>query len=128
MNAKDISILMYGHDTRLLETSRWALQSCGYKVLTATQQDELKSIPQKPPINLLVLSHALGDQQRDEAAAQASARWPGVKSLVLNRDNFIASGSVADKLQPALNIPEWLLAKIGRLIGYAGSSPCSHIY
>jgi hypothetical protein len=128
MNASQISILMYGRDAHLLETSQWALRSRGYRVLTATTLAEFDSIPHTPPINLLVLGHTLTPGECGAAAAHAATRWPAVKKLTLTHDNSSTSGGVLGRVRHTLDVSSGLLARVSELVGYASSSSCSHIY
>ncbi len=86
MKAPQISILIYGRDPRLLESRRWVLESCGYRVLTARHLTDLDLISHRPPVSLLVLCHTLSSKERAAAVAHATARWPEVKKLALVRD------------------------------------------
>jgi hypothetical protein len=128
MNTTSISILMYGRDARILETSRWALQSRGYRVLTTSHLDEFASIPLTPSIDLIVLGHTLTPKESAEAFAQASARWPRIKRLALGHDHFNAPAGVLNKKTQHMSVPGRLLSTVSEMVGYAGSSSCSHIY
>lgn len=128
MNATQISILMFGRDAHLLETSQWALQSRGYRVVTATNLAEFDSIPHIPPIDLLVLGHQLSPRECAVAAEHASTRWPGVKELILTRDCSSTPSRVLGKVRQTLDVPGGLLARVSELVGHVASSPCSHIY
>lgn len=126
MNATPISILMYGRDAHLLETSQWALQSRGYRVLTMTDLSEINSIPTTPPVDLLVLGNMLTQKESTEAFAQASARWPRIKRLALGHEYNRAEVFSSRLLRR--EIPGRLIATVTDMVGYAGSSSCSHTY
>jgi len=128
MNTTQISILMYGRDAHILETSRWALQSRGYRVVTTSHLDEFNSIPLTPSINLIVLGHTLTPKESAEAFAHASARWPRIKRLALGHDPFGSSADVFNKKTQNMSVPARLLSTVSEMVGHAASSSCSHIY
>jgi hypothetical protein len=128
MNATQISIVLFGHDARLLETRKWALHSLGYRVLTAMHLAELDRIPKTPPIDLLVLCHTLSAKECAHAVARASSRWPAIKKLALVRDASKRASQVLDQVLQTLDVPARLLTKVSELVGYAGSSSYSHTY
>jgi hypothetical protein len=123
-----ISILLFGRDTHLLTTTQWALQSRGYQVITMTDLAEIDNLPATPPIDLLVLGNKLNPKECANAVAKATARWPGIKRLALSRDVASAPTSLLGKRMHPRDVPVRLLSMIGDLVGYAGSSSCSHIY
>jgi hypothetical protein len=126
MKPTQISILMVGRDAHLLESRQLLLQTRGYRVLTIQSLTELDRIPQNPEIALVVLCHTLSAKERADAAAQASARWPGIQKLALIGGNSKDPNEVLGQVRLALD--GRLLAMVSELVGYAGSSPCSHIY
>jgi hypothetical protein len=128
MNTTQISILMYGRDAHILETSRWALQSRGYRVLTTSHLDEFDSIPLTPSIDLVVLGHTLSPKESAEAFAHASSRWPRIKRLALGHDPFGPSTEVYSKKTERMNVPVRLISSVSEMVGYVASSSCSHIY
>ena len=126
MNATPISILMYGHDAHLLETSQWALRSRGYRVLTMTDLSEIKGIPTTPAVDLLVLGNTLTQKESAEVFAQAAARWPRIKRLALGHEYNRAD--IFNSRLLSKEIPVRLIATVSDMVGYAGSSSCSHTY
>lgn len=127
MKSSQITVLMYGHDARLLESGKWALQSRGYRVQTATRLADFNHLPSLPSISLLVLCHTLSPKERADAVARASERWPGVKKLSVEQE-LSKPMYVAGKVWHTLNEPARLLSRVSDLVGFAASSPCSHIY
>ena len=121
-----ISILMFGRDAHLLETRQLLFQSLGYRVLTIERLAELERIPQDPEIALIVLCHTLSAKERTDAVAQASSRWPGIRKLALVERNSKPPREVLGRVRHALD--GRLLSMVSELVGYAGSSPCSHTY
>jgi hypothetical protein len=129
MKSNQISVLIYGHDARLLESRKWVLQSCGYRALSVPTLAALNRVPLTPPINLLVLCYTLSPRECESAIAHAKLRWPNVKELALVRYNAAReSSSVLRDIQKALDAPDPLLSMVGRLVGHSTSSSYSHIY
>lgn len=128
MKTAQISILIFGHDARLLETRKWALLSRGYRVLTATHLAELDSIPATPPVNLLVLCHTLSAKEGACAVAHATSRWPEIKQLALMRDSSKRPSQLLGQVLHTLDVPNRMLTKVSELVGYARSSSFSHTY
>jgi len=128
MTATQISIVLFGHDARLLETRKWALHSLGYRVLTAMHLAELDRIPNSPPVDLLVLCHTLSAKECAHAAAHASSRWPAIKKLALVRDSAKRPSKLLSQVRQTLDVSGRLLTMVSELVGHASSSPCSHTY
>jgi hypothetical protein len=127
MNTSQISIVLFGHDARRLESRKWALHGLGYRVLTVMHLADLDSIPITPAIDLLVLCYTLSAKESGQAVADASARWPAIKKLALVREPKRGSG-VLGQVRQTLDGPARLLTVVSELVGYAGSSSYSHTY
>ena len=131
MKSKQISVLIYGHDARLLESRKWVLQSCGYRALSVRHLADLNRVPLIPAVDLLVLCYTLVPRECESAIAHAKLRWPNVKELALVRYNANAAReipSVLPDIQKTLDAPDPLLSMVGQLVGHATSSSYSHIY
>ena len=129
MKSKQISVLIYGHDARLLESRKWVMQSWGYRALSIRSIAALNRVPLTPPIDLLVLCHTLSAKECESAIAHARLRWPNVKELALVRHSAMRDASpVLSDVQKALDAPDRLISVIGQLVGHASSSSYSHIY
>jgi len=122
------SIVMYGHDARLLETRKWVLHGLGYPVQTVLRLSDLNRIPATPPVALLVLCHTLSPKECQDAIARASSRWPGIKKLALVRDSSKATSDVVSKVLQTMDIPARLLTTVRELVGCVSSSTYSHTY
>ena len=129
MKSNQISVLIYGHDARTLESRKWVLQSCGYRALSVRTIAALNRVPLTPPIDLLVLCYTLSPKECESAIAHAKLRWPNVKELALVRHNTTReSWPVLREVQKALDSPYPLLSMVGQLVGHSTSSSHSHIY
>lgn len=128
MNTSQISIVLFGHDARILDSRKWALHGLGYRVLSVMNLADLDRIPATPAIDLLVLCHTLSAKESAQAVAQASARWPSIKKLALVRDTAKRSSRILGQVRQTLDGPSRLLSTVSELVGYAGSSSCSHTY
>lgn len=129
MKSNQISVLIYGHDARLLESRKWVLQSCGYRALSVPTLAALSRVPLTPPINLLVLCYTLSPRECESAIAHATLRWPNVKELALLRHNAARdSATVLSNIQKTFDARDPLLSMVGQLVGHSTSSSYSHIY
>jgi len=129
MKSNQISVLMYGHDARLLESRKWVLQSCGYRALSVRHLSAIDRVPLTPAIHLLVLCYTLSPKECESAIAQAKLRWPHVKELVLVRHSSTPDfATIRSDVHKALDAPDPLLSMVGQLVGHATSSSYSHIY
>lgn len=126
MKPTQISILMFGRDTHLLETRQLVLQTSGYQVLTIHSLAELDRIPRTPEIALIVLCPTLSARERTDAVARASSRWPGIQKLALMGRNARDPREVVGQVRLVLD--GRLLSMVSELAGFAASSPCSHTY
>src|SRR6185437_14371940 len=107
MKSNQISVLMYGHDARLLDSRKWVLQSCGYRALSVRHLSALNRVPLTPPINLLVLCYTLTQKECENAIAHAKLRWANVKELALVRYSAARDASpVLRDVQRALDAPD----------------------
>jgi hypothetical protein len=129
MKSKQISVLIYGHDARLLESRKWVLQSCGYRALGVRHLAGINRVPGTPPIDLLVLCYTLTPKECESAIAHATMRWPDVKELALVRHNAARDTTpLLSDIQKALDAPTPLVNMVGQLVGHSTSSSYSHIY
>ena len=134
MKSSSISVLIFGHDTRLLESRKWILQSWGYRVLCARSLAAIHRLPLQPPVDLLVLCYSLTPKECESAIEHARLRWPEVKTLALVRHStarHVGLGEpapVLDQIARALDAPDPMLSVVGQLVGHVASSSCSHTY
>jgi hypothetical protein len=117
MKANKTSSVMCGHDQHLLATRQWVLQSRGYRVLTVAHPSKFASIPQNPPIKLLILCHSLSPEECDGATALATARWPEIQSLVLDSDGTRIPAGLLGQLLHTLEGPAKLISVVSQIVG-----------
>jgi hypothetical protein len=122
VKANAISILMYGHDERLLETRQWVLQSRGYRILTITRLAGFTSIPRIPPIKLVLLCHSLSVEEAEAAMALGDSRWPGVHILALGAKMLSAPSGLLGQLLHTMDGPAKLVSMVDELVGCDSSS------
>ena len=128
MKSNQISVLIYGHDARTLESRKWVLQSCGYRALSVRSLAALNRVPLTPPIDLLVLCYTLTSKECESAIAHANLRWPNVKELILVRHNGREISPAPSHVHRVLDAKDPLLSMVGQLVGHSTSSSYSHIY
>jgi hypothetical protein len=117
MRKNQSSIVILGHDERLLATRQWVLQTRGYRVVTVQDASAVFKLPLTPPVSLLVLCHTLSKREREDAAAAASIRWPGVKCLTLAADPGRAPSGILGQLLHTMDGPAKLLSMVTELVG-----------
>jgi hypothetical protein len=117
MKANKVSIVLYGHDERLLATRQWVLQSRGYRVLTVAHPAKIASIAQDLPVKLLILCHSLTPAECDYAVALATARWPEIQSLVLDFDGSRMPAGLLGQLLHTMDGPAKLIFAVSQIIG-----------
>lgn len=98
------SILIYGRDTRLLETRRWVLERAGYWVSQATELSSLMSLVPLEHVSLLILCHTLSMEECGRALALVQVRWPQVQTVTL------IAGDAGCRLTPS---SEWVDSREG---------------
>ena len=108
---------MLGHDEHLIATRQWVLQSRGYRVVTASDTTVLTTLPLMPPVRLLVLCHTLSPEERDQAEALASTRWPDVKCLTLTAEPGRAPTGILGQLLHTMDGPGKLLSIVADMVG-----------
>ena len=128
MKSSPISILIYGRDSRLLETRKWVLESCGYRALTVMHLADIDRIPPSPPVSLLVLCQTLSVKERAAALAHATSRWPDIKKLALIQNGSRKSTAILRQVRHTLDGAARLVDTVRELVGYAASSTYSHTY
>jgi hypothetical protein len=103
-------ILLYGKDSRLLQTRQWVLENAGYRVLATTDlsEDQLK-----PPVELLILCHTLScEGEHGEVSETTRAIGRGVKILTMTTDLPTMMTEAGDHFLNAFDGPETLLATV----------------
>jgi hypothetical protein len=96
--------------------------------MSVPRVSDLDRVPVRPAVDLLVLCYTLSPKECADAVACAKIRWPGVKELALVSHGSRQPSHAVGKLLHTLDAPAPLLTMVGELVGYAGSSACSHIY
>jgi hypothetical protein len=122
MKKNQSPIVLLGHDEHLLATRQWVLQTRGYRVITANHASALQTLPLSPSVQLLVLCHTLSLEEREDAAAAARIRWPGVKCLTLTADPGRAPSGILGQLLHTMDGPGRLLSMVTELVGSSAES------
>jgi hypothetical protein len=117
MKSTKTSIVMYGHDQQLLATRQWVLQTRGYRVFIVPHPSKFASIPQNPPMKLLILCHSLTPEECGAAIALATARWPGIQTLTLDADGTRMPDGLLGQLLHTMDGPAKLISIVTELIG-----------
>lgn len=128
MKATQDAIVLYGHDARLLNIRKWALESRGYRVLTVQNLGQLDRVPRTTSAALLVLCHTLSQKQCDQAVKRAAVRWPQIQSLSLLRDGAKRPKKFFGRIPETFVGATRLLSTVSELVGTVSSSPYSHTY
>lgn len=83
MFSSQVSILLYGRDSRLLESRRHVLELTRAQVWTTTNLRDFDQMSPGVSMDLLVCCHTLSLEECGRAIARASTLWPQIQSLIL---------------------------------------------
>jgi DNA-binding response OmpR family regulator len=107
-----ISILLFGRDTRLLETRKRVLQSVGYRVYIASVLSAVSHMLREKEVDLLILCHSLPMVDRGRALA-LTYRWPMMRSLVLTAGEDGSRDNLLTEVRDAVGGPAELASTAG---------------
>jgi hypothetical protein len=113
--SSQILILLYGRDTRLLESRQLVLQRAGYEVWIALGLAEIDAISQVEVVDLLILCHTLTVEECGRALFFSQSRWPLMKSLVLSALGSWCEGGEPDQVFDSVQGPAKLVAILSHL-------------
>jgi DNA-binding response OmpR family regulator len=83
MTAPINRILVSSNDPRLLLSRELVLKQAGFAVISVGKKVPVDSIPQDPPVGLIILGHSLSPEEQDALIEETRKRWPRVKILRL---------------------------------------------
>ena len=118
-------ILSFGSDSHLLSTRVWVLQSCGYRVKSASSLRELLAMFKAERVDLLVLCHTLPAMVCQEAQQLAAAQAPPVPCLVLIAGSSLCSIAPTVSTVTTTEGPPKLLSAVARLVGNQAHDPAA---
>ena len=110
------SILIYGHDSKLLETRAWVLERAGFRVLRAASYADARHTLGREAIDLFIVCHTLLSREAEDVLADAHSDKPGVRSLLLTADTAEYTEDEANGVLSAFADPRMLIAKARELI------------
>ncbi len=114
--ADSASILLFGQDTRLVDTRRWVLEKAGFQLHTALSLTDLDWMAEQHQIDLFILCDSLSSELRLQALEVIRYRWPLSQRLVLTPILFSAALEPIEKVFPAMDGPRKLVAAIHHLL------------
>jgi DNA-binding NtrC family response regulator len=117
MNGKTSSILIFGHDTMLLNTRLMILQNQGYHAVTVNSLAALEAVALQPAFQILMLSHFVDQLTAIEALNRATFRWPLIRSLSLVQSVLKPTTGRPGRFVRAPDEPKTLLASVGAFAG-----------
>ena len=90
-------ILIYGHDSSLLDIRAALVRSVGFDVLCAYTRSQLEQLMGGDPIDALILCHTISAEEDEAVLLKAKVLQPQMKVLVLNANqgNAIYAEEVA---------------------------------
>lgn len=109
-------ILLFGQDTRLVQTRQWVLERAGFRTRPALNLIDLDRIAMAETIDLFLLCDSLLPEVRSSAIALIQLRWPSAKRLVLAPSIFTAELEPLEQIFPALDGPRKLVLSIHQLL------------
>jgi len=110
------SIVIFGHDVRLVETRKWVLEKSGFRLFTVFNLVDLEQIAQQEQIDLFLLCDSLLARERSRALTLLIARFPRAKRLVLASTSFNTDLGPTETVFPAIEGPRKLVAMIHNLM------------
>ena len=118
MSTARTTILVFGHDSTLLETRRWMLEAQGYQAITFTEVRELKRIGADSDVQLLILCRSLQPQSSAQVTALASELWPGIKILDMRKGILMDHNGLAPRTATVtLDSPLKFLSVVKSVVG-----------
>ena len=129
MSKTRTTILVFGHDSTLLETRHWMLEAQGYQAITLTHPRDLKGIDGDWDVPLLILCHSLDQSTSAQAAAFAGERWPGIKILDMGTGFLMDHTGFAPGAVPVtLDSPHKFLSVVKSLAGEPRTALHAHTH
>jgi DNA-binding response OmpR family regulator len=110
------SILVYGHEARLLVTRRWVLEEAGFAVHATTDLREAMELV-KPGPALLILCHTLSAGDRARVLSEARGLRPETKVLILTKHRLVEQEGDGVEILSAFIGPRVLLAAVEKALG-----------
>ncbi len=84
-------VVVYGWDSKLLETRRLVIQTLGGKVYAAADRRSAEQLIHDLKPGVLVLCYTLAPEERDLILAFARTHYPAVKILTLGADGPVTA-------------------------------------
>jgi len=108
-----ISILLFGRNTRLLETRKRGLSSVGYRVYIAPDLSAVSHMIREKEVDLLILCHSLPMEDRGRALS-FTYRRPMMRSLVLTAGDDGCRDHLLTEVRNAVGGPAELASTAGK--------------
>ena len=105
------SILIFGRDSRLLETRRWVLERAGFVVSTVFDLESAMAGIDGKPVDLLILCYTISAAQCTSILDTVHALNPGMKTLILNSGRT-GCNSESDFVLHDFASPEILISRV----------------
>jgi hypothetical protein len=123
-----IFILLYGRDSRLLETRRLVLEASGYQLLVATKLSEVEQIVSIHLVHLIIICHTISLEECGRALGLTSSQQPAIRSLILISDTPSYPSAADEEVLYAMEGPAKLVLRVASLVGHPNSTTHSHTY
>jgi DNA-binding NtrC family response regulator len=107
-----VGILIFGHDTILLETRRLILERAGFQVWIATEATEAVQILVTKRIDLFILCQSLSPKECVPILRTAHTLRPDMENLVMGGESVGASAQKRDTFLTTFLGPKSLIAFI----------------
>ena len=108
------SILLFGDDTRLVETRAWVFESAGYRTCSTLELKTLETIASREQIDLFILCDSLVPKMRHRAIELIDSKWPSAQRLVLTPADALLD--LDETTFPAIEGPRKLIETIHNLM------------
>jgi len=116
-------ILIYGSDSRLVETRCWVLEKADFKVLTALNLTDVCLVLSAEEVDLLILCHTLSAKDRDTVLSFAHSARPEVKALVMDGITPDFRVGINDTVLSGFADPRLLISTVRKITRPKGSLP-----
>jgi DNA-binding response OmpR family regulator len=116
-------VLIFGHDSALIETRRLLLLHTGFDVIVALDLRKTAELLATRSFDLFILCHSLPLKDCEGALALAHSLHSGLKNLILDAPLEGCSGRAEDTKLSAFVDPQTLIDTLNQLSDHPVSNP-----
>ncbi len=117
------AVLIYGHDSLLLQTRRRILEQAGYTVWTTGSLDQVEILLAREAIGVFIVCQTISDEEGEAAIRLAHQSRPETKTLVMSLTKQRLLNTARETPFHVSAGPRTLLKTVRRLVGEPGAPP-----